>query len=175
MIKETVRKKYRPLSYSHRMMGLFFLLLAPTLVYAQPELRLEMHAAIERTTIVNNETVISYETTDETSPGDKLAYTIAYHNVGDEPASNASLTGAIPTQATFLKTLALPAETLVKFSVDGGESYHEPPVMVDVTTAAGKIEKREAKPESYTHIRFTLKTLIQPEVTGSVGYLVQIK
>jgi uncharacterized repeat protein (TIGR01451 family) len=145
------------------------------LLYAQPQLSLELSSATQITTEQQGKVITTYETTDTTVPGDKLAYTIAFHNTCDEAAVNASLVGTIPEQATFLKTLIVPAQTTVRFSIDNGNSYHLPPLTTTVVNAKGETVTQEVGADAYTHIRFTLRAPIAPEASGSLSYLIQIK
>ena len=98
--------------------------LAVGTLLAAPELKLELSASqqVERT--VDGVVQTSYEASESTQPGDKLAYTITYTNVGDAPAQGAGITGVIPEGTRFLEVLDMPeaGDGLVEYffgQVDG--------------------------------------------------------
>ena len=117
--------------------------LAVGTLLAAPELKLELSASqqVERT--VDGVVQTSYEASESTQPGDKLAYTITYTNVGDAPAQGAGITGVIPEGTRFLEVLDMPEGTQLSYSVDAGKRFGQPPFTVQVKNTDGSTADRD--------------------------------
>ena len=128
---------------------------------------------IERS--VDGVTQVSYEPSESSQPGDKLAYTIQYRNVGDAVANGAGIVGMIPEGTRFLKVLKMPEGTQLTYSIDAGKSFAAAPITVQMRNPDGSITARELGPEAYTHVRFKLSQALAPAQSGSVRYLVEVE
>lgn len=121
----------------------------------------------------NREIAVSAE---KVYPLDKLEYTLRYRNVGDAPAAGVNLVGPIPTGTVYLeKTATESGAARPRFSIDGGKSFHEAPVVYTVVNAAGVEERRTATPDMYTHIMWDVASVLEVGKEVSVSYRVQVK
>lgn len=146
-----------------------------SIAFAQPQLSIEMTAAVQITSTDNNgERIVSYELTESVQPGAIISYTINYQNIGDQDAVGTSLVGVIPVNATYLESLDVDNDFEIQFSSDGGENFASPPFTFVSTDDNGNTASIEAGPDNYTHIRFTATTPVAPGISGNVSYLVQI-
>lgn len=108
-------------------------------------------------------------------PGNVIFYTLSYINSGDEPATNAVIDDPIPQGTVYLPGSAYGAGAEITFSIDGGKTFKKPALLTyEVKTPDGKVEKRAASPEEYTHIRWTISK-IPAGGKGTVGFEVKVK
>lgn len=121
----------------------------------------------------------------QVNPGDVIRYVIRYRNVGDGPARNVALVGPVPRQTAYLDRTAtgteknppkgLRKDLQVLFSLDRGRTYQEPPIKYKVKLPDGKEEERVATPDMYTHVKWVIQGLLQPQETIQVEYRVKVK
>ena len=112
---------------------------------------------------------------DKVNPGDVIFYTINYVNSGDEEATNAFLDDPIPKGAVYIPGSAFGKDADVTFSIDGGKTFKKPSLLTyEVKATNGKMEKKTASPEQYTHIRWTVN-VVPAHGKGQVGFQVQTK
>ena len=64
---------------------------------------------------------------------------------------------------------------MAQFSIDGGKTYHEAPVMHTVINEHGDEELREATPDMITHIKWSVSTVLEVDREVSVSYRVQVR
>lgn len=108
-------------------------------------------------------------------PGDVIIYTISYINSGDSAATNAVLDDPIPQGTVYIPGTAYGSGTDITFSIDGGKTFKKPSVLTyEVKQPGGKVEKKVASPELYTHIRWMINT-IPADGKGKVGFQVKVK
>jgi uncharacterized repeat protein (TIGR01451 family) len=111
----------------------------------------------------------------EINPGDVIHYTVSYINSGDEAATNAVLDDPIPQGTVYIPGTAFGKDTEIAFSIDGGKTFKKPSVLTyEVKLPNGKMEKKVASPEQYTHIRWIINT-IPAGGKGQVGFQVRVK
>ena len=154
------------------------LLLAGTQAEAQQkraELKLEMQAWQEVMIEKDGEVVSSRVPAGETGSGDVLIYTIAYTNTGDVDARNASLVGPVPAETEFVSGSVQSEAAQVLYSIDGGDTYHKPPIQYSVKNPDGTLDRKKAPPEMYTHVRWVLTRPVRPGGKGEVSYKVKVK
>jgi uncharacterized repeat protein (TIGR01451 family) len=110
-----------------------------------------------------------------TASGEELTYTLDYSNTGTETAVDATIDNPIPKGTSYLSNSAGGANSEITFSADGGKNYG-PPTMVshEVRLPNGKLEKRVATPEEYTHIRWTIRQ-VPAGSGGSVSFKVRVR
>ena len=109
------------------------------------------------------------------NPGDVIFYTLNYVNSGDEVATNAVMDDPIPKGAVYLAGSAFGKDAEITFSIDGGKNFKKPSLLTyEVKLPNGKVEKRTASSEQYTHVRWTV-SVIPARGSGQVGFQVRVK
>jgi len=108
-------------------------------------------------------------------PGDVIFYTLSYVNSGDEAATNAVLDDPIRRDPCMLPAAPFGDGAEISFSIDGGKTFKKPSLLTyEVELPGGKVEKRTASAEQYTHIRWTI-SMIPAHGSGQVGFQVRVK
>ncbi len=103
-------------------------------------------------------------------PGDTVIYSTEFSNNGEQTAEGLVINNPIPEHMSFLAGSAFgPAE--IAFSIDGGSRFDRPEGLWLADTGGSK---RQARPDEYTHIRWTLKDPLAPGQTGQVGFSAQL-
>ena len=93
-------------------------------------------------------------------PGETIVNTIHYRNSGDEKATNIELNIPLPGELTYIPDSASGKGSKITFSIDGGKTFKRPSLLTyDVVLPNGKRQSRKATPDSYTHIRWTVKEI----------------
>lgn len=94
-------------------------------------------------------------------PGQTVEYRFSVKNIGQTtvPAGLVELPVAVPKGMQFVANSATPSSNklLTEFSADGGQGYSKPPVLV----GSGS-DRKAAQPESYTNVRWTLLSALEP-------------
>lgn len=94
-------------------------------------------------------------------PGQIVEYRLYARNDGDTtlPAGTVVITGPVPEGTTFVANTATPSSEslLTEYSING-ETYGEPPLIVETDTA----ERTVAEPGLYKAVRWTLLEPMQP-------------
>ena len=105
--------------------------------------------------------------------GDVVEYRLVFTNVTGEPVNNIQFTDPLPEGMHYLQgTAGANREDVdVEFSLDGGTSYSELP-MVEVVVD-GRTEQRPASPEDYTDIRWTVHGEVQPDARVAAVFQVR--
>ncbi|HEX7022489.1 MAG TPA: hypothetical protein VF171_06505 [Trueperaceae bacterium] len=103
-------------------------------------------------------------------PGQVVEYRVSATNTGETtlPAGTVEIIGPVPQGTHYLEGSATPSseQRLTEFSADGGQSWSEPPVLVN-----GEV----AKPESYTAVRWTLLSDLEPGKSATFVYRVVVE
>ncbi len=151
-------------------------LLLSAVAFAKPLISVSITAEKEVTVIKKDgERVVKKIAATKINPGNVIFYTLNYINSGDEPATNAVLDDPIPQGTIYLPGSAFGAGAEIVFSIDGGKTFKKPSLLTyDLTLPNGKIEKRVASPEEYTHIRWVINK-IDAGAKGTVGFQVRIR
>ncbi len=153
---------------------------------AKPAVSLSSEARIERTeTDANGKERLVLKKPSEVIivPGDRVVFTLSYHNVGAEPAASFRATNPMPGAIQFLTA----GEDWAELSVDGGKSWGtlesltvtsatETAAVIDPAT--GKILQpassvnivRAAEARDVTHVRWVFTDPISAGAKGSVSY-----
>ena len=105
-------------------------------------------------------------------PGDVMLYTISFENVGTAPAEDIVINNPMPNNSKYRIGSAAGKNTKITFSIDGGKFFGDPEQLV-VKDKSGKEWK--AKPESYTHIRWTYGKSLAPGEKSEVSFKTEIK
>ena len=105
--------------------------------------------------------------------GDVVEYRLVFTNITGRPVDNIQFTDPLPEGMHYLQgTAGADREDVdVEFSLDGGTSYSEQP-MVEVVVE-GRTELRPASPEDYTNIRWTVHGEVQPEASVTAAFQVR--
>ncbi len=105
--------------------------------------------------------------------GDVVEYRLVFTNITGRPVNNIQVTDPLPEGMHYLQgTAGADREDVdVEFSLDGGTSYSEQP-MVEVVVD-GRTELRPASPEDYTNIRWTVHGEVQPEASVTAAFQVR--
>jgi uncharacterized repeat protein (TIGR01451 family) len=151
--------------------------LSAALAGAQQEPRLTLNSQVEKEVKAQRggKWVTERIPVDKTAPGDILVYTINYQNAGTNAAKDAAIVDPLPAGVVYLPNSAEGQETEITCSIDGGRSWHNPPVMVQIKKPDGTQESKAAAPEQYTHIRWVIKKPIPPGQSGQVQFKVTVK
>ena len=107
------------------------------------------------------------------APGDVVEYRLVFTNITGRPVNNIQFTDPLPEGMHYLQgTAGADREDVdVEFSLDGGTSYSELP-MVEVVVD-GRTELRPASPEDYTDIRWTVHGEVQPDARVAAAFQVR--
>ena len=158
-------RKYVPL-----LIALVLLLLSAE-VFAKSLVSISMKAEKEVTVNKGTKMVAAKEV----NPGDVIFYTLSYVNSGDEVATNAVMDDPIPKGTVYIAGSAFGNDAEITFSIDSGKTFKKPSLLTyEVKLPNGKIEKRTASPEQYTHIRWTV-SVIPARGSGQAGFQVRMK
>ncbi len=142
---------------------------------AEARLNLEMTAQKEVKVQKNGKWTMELLPLEKAAPGDVLLYTITYANRENSPALEAAIVNPLPPGTVYVLDSAVGADAEVTCSIDGGRSYHKPPLMIRVKLPDGKEVDKPALAESYTHVRFALKKPVAPGQSGRVSMRVKVK
>ena len=110
---------------------------------------------------------------DRVALGDVVEYRLVFTNITGNPVNNIQFTDPLPEGMYYLQgTAGADREDVdVEFSLDGGTSYSEQP-MVEVVVE-GRTELRPASPEVYTNIRWTVHGEVQPDASVTADFQVR--
>jgi uncharacterized repeat protein (TIGR01451 family) len=143
-------------------------------VWAKPLLAISIGATKEITVVKNGVKSTKLVPTQTTAPGEVLHYTLTFVNKGDEPAVDAVIDNPIPKGVTYVANSASGAGSEITFSTDNGKTYAQPVKLTYELNKAGKVVKRSATPEDYTHIRWTIKE-VPAGRSGTLSFTVKVK
>ncbi len=105
-------------------------------------------------------------------PGDVILYTITFDNKGTDLAEGIVINNPVPNNSKYRMDSATGENTNITFSIDGGKTFGDPGKLV-VKDKSGN--EYRAKPESYTHIRWSYKGSLAPGTKGEVSFKTEIK
>lgn len=156
------------------LISLFFTLTASFNTLAAPKIDLNMRAELEITVKEDGKDVIKRIEAKEVEPGQEVIYTLTYVNSGDEGAFNVKLNNQIPVNTTYKAGSAWGDNAAIEFSIDDGQSFKQPALLVYQTTNAdGETIEHKASPEKYTHLRWIVKE-IPADSKGEVGFRITV-
>lgn len=150
------------------------LLAASLSARAAPELSINMLAEKEVVVVEDGEEVVKRVPTLQIESGARLYFTLEVVNSGDETATNVVVDNPIPAQTRYVEGSAAGSNAVVMFSIDNGESWAgADELLYDFTTFDGEKEKRRARPDMYTDIRWVVQS-IAPAAEGELVFQVQV-
>jgi uncharacterized repeat protein (TIGR01451 family) len=103
---------------------------------------------------------------DTVVPGDDVVYTITFTNISDESAENVVITNPISESLTYVPGSAFGPGAVIEFSVDNGKTF----AAADALTIEIDGDTRAAKPEDFTHVRWTLQNELQAGAQGMARF-----
>ncbi|MGA1408498.1 MAG: hypothetical protein ACO37W_02015 [Prochlorotrichaceae cyanobacterium] len=109
-------------------------------------------------------------------PGDVVRYTISGNNRTEQPIRGLVLNDDIPENMVIvLGTARVENGTAsITYSADGGQSYSPSP-MIRERRSDGTLVSRPAKPEEYTHVRWTFTEPIPAKSSVGGSYQVRLQ
>lgn len=115
---------------------------------------------------------LTREKADMVTPGDKVVYSLNYHNDDANPASNIVLVMPVPTQVAYFEGSAELDGTIANYSADGGQTYAARHVL-QVKQSDGLT--RMAESADITHIRWQVQNPVAPGAHGVLSFKGQLK
>jgi uncharacterized repeat protein (TIGR01451 family) len=96
-------------------------------------------------------------------PNDVLRYTLTFSNPTERPVANVELRNPIPEGVVFVPGSAKASrpDARLEFSADNGKSWAAQPM--ESVTVAGQPVTRAIPVNRYTHIRWVVKSAVQPK------------
>lgn len=147
----------------------------PTLALAKPQVSVDMQAQKEVVVVEEGQKKLKIVPATEIAPGETIIYSLVYSNAGDEAATNVLVNNPLPEGTVYLPGTASEEGVQLNFSIDGGQSYDRPEkLIVEEKQEDGTTVKRPARPEEYTHIRWSIERIGAGE-TGRLSYRVRVK
>ncbi len=126
--------------------------------------------------VVTNEGVEKFLPAENARPKDVIEYRLVYTNTGDEPIQQVLITDPIPIGTELIQPSAsTPEHGRVEFSIDGGKSFKQWPILIKKTDEKGQEKLVEATPDMVTHIRWSLANAVQPDGAVTLTYRTVIK
>ncbi len=111
---------------------------------------------------------------DKVMPRDVVQYSLKYRNVADTKLTKVELVIPVPPGTTYVeKSAQIVAGARLEFSVDGGQKYQRPPLMMRVRTPEGE-RLVPAGPEKVTHVKWIVSKL-SPDERFASGCRVTVK
>ncbi len=105
-------------------------------------------------------------------PGDEVVITLSYENKGKGKATGVAINYPIPEEMRYMAFSAYGEAVSITFSVDNGKVYDFPARLTVIDKEGNVIP---AKPEDYTHIRWSFDKQVEPKGKGVVGFRTFIK
>ena len=107
-------------------------------------------------------------------PGDVIQYTLTAVNRGTQAAHNVEIVDPIPRGTEYVLDSASGEGMTISYSIDGGHTYHLPPVLYDFRHPNGEIEKRPVPAGLYTHVKWLVTQPILPEESAPATLQVRV-
>jgi uncharacterized repeat protein (TIGR01451 family) len=149
--------------------------IAPAFAVADPNIQLDMQVKKEIIIEENGQEVTQWVEANEVLPGEKLMYTVRYVNMGDEPATQVRIENPIPELSVYVSDSAAGSGSTIVFSADGGAQYDPADqVTYEVAVFGGGKDRRVAKPERFTNIRWLIEQ-VAPGSEGEVSFQVLVQ
>ena len=149
--------------------------LMPSLVLAKPQMSIGVTTSREVVYTVNGAKVRKLVPTKQAASGDTLVYILSYSNKGNEAASEAIVDNPVSAGMSYIDNSASGAGAEITFSIDGGKSYKKPSLLTyEIKLSNGTVQKYTARPEEYTHIRWTIKQ-VPAGTGGTLSFSVKVK
>jgi uncharacterized repeat protein (TIGR01451 family) len=139
-------------------------LLVPAMASAADDVSLTNKVFVERVKAgADGKPVTVREEPGVVTPGDRLAFVLAYRNGGAEPATGFTLTNPIPPSIAFSGS----DDAIAVVSVDGGKSWGK---LASLKVVQADGTSRPAVAADVTHIRWSLDRPIAPGTGGELSF-----
>ncbi len=125
---------------------------------------------VEREVVVRHAdgtTSVKRETADMVTPGDKVVYSLKYHNEKTEAAENIVLVMPVPTEVKYIEGSANNSVARTSYSADGGTTFAQRDGL-NVTSDDGT--QRAALAQDITHVRWIIGTAVAPGSGGTLSF-----
>jgi uncharacterized repeat protein (TIGR01451 family) len=151
------------------------LLLSVAVAWAAPRMSISITTSKEVTETVNGAKVKKLLPTKQAAAGDTLVYSLAYSNSGNEAATDAVINNPVSAGMSYIDNSASGDGADITFSIDGGKTYKKPSLLTyEIKQPNGSVQKYTARPEEYTHIRWTIRQ-VPAGKGGTLGFSVRVK
>jgi len=130
-------------------------------------IELKTTAQIAKHLIENGHTYVALAPADRVVPGDEVLYTVEVRNTGPVVLVVPSFTTPVPTHMVIVPGSAVGPGAEVSYSVDGGRQFDMPDRLTVVDGPGGV---RPARPDEYTHMRWTLHIRLRGHSVAYVRY-----
>jgi len=159
------------------LVGLFLLVLfgMASAQEQRPNIALKATASKETKVLRQGKWVVEHVPVEKAVKGDTLLYAIAYTNEGRAPATDAAIIDAIPSGMVYVVGSAAGKDAEITCSIDGGKTFHKPPLKRKVRRPDGTEEDRLVPQEMYTHIRWVIHRTVQPGMGGTVFFKTTVR
>ncbi|NQV29316.1 MAG: DUF11 domain-containing protein [Candidatus Marinimicrobia bacterium] len=108
------------------------------------------------------------------APGDTIQYVITATNVGSAIMTNPVIVDPIPAGVTYVGNSAKGGMSEISFSLDQGNTYMAWPPIYTVRNSKGLLVRREAIPDMITHIKWNINSVLKPEESSMLEFLVVV-
>jgi uncharacterized repeat protein (TIGR01451 family) len=155
--------------------AIVFLLVALTAgwAWAQSQIQLRNVAEVETVHLdAAGQKTVQRAPAAKVLPGQEVIFTTYYENSGTQAAENAVITNPLPEHMVYTAGSASGAGARITVSADGGKTYNTPAMLL-IKDAAGR--EFPARPQDYTHIRWTFENPLPPGAKGEVSFRALLK
>jgi uncharacterized repeat protein (TIGR01451 family) len=122
---------------------------------------------------VTAESAASRDAKSMARPGDEIRYTLAFTNLTAGSVKNVQFVDPIPQGLVYvLGSAAARQSARVEYSIDGGKTYAEQPMIAVVED--GKTVQKPAPRERYTHVRWTVLETVAPGAQVTAEFRAQV-
>ncbi len=155
--------------------SLALLALSSLPAWAKPKIEVTISASRDIVETVNGASVMKSVPAQSAVSGDTLTFAVTYRNAGTDVATNAVINNPISTGMSYIDNSSFGPEAEVTFSIDGGKSFKKASYLTyEVKLPGGATEKHTARPEEYTDIRWTIRS-VPAGGSGKLTYKVKVK
>ena len=141
----------------------------------QPNLSIRIDVAKEVKQFKDNKWIFTFVPVDTARRGDIFRYTITYTNLGQTPATDASIVDPVPKGTVYVLNSADGKDAEIFCSIDGGRFFQPPPATYTVRNPDGTWEAKPAPAEMYTHIKWTIRKPLAPNESGTLSFKVRVQ
>jgi len=106
------------------------------------------------------------------TPGEKVVYTVDFLNDSSEPATDLVLAMPVPSDIRFLEGSADRDGAVVRYSVDGGESFVDREALILPAVGGGT---RPARADDITHIQWRIAGPVPVGARDAVAFKGRLK
>lgn len=144
----------------------------PAMSQDQP-IEITSSALVEKTVINDKgEKELARKPAEKVLPGEEVIFVNTYVNKGEAPADNVVINNAIPEHMIYIGATAEGDDTIVTYSVDGGQTFGS---LLELTVTEADGSKRQAASVDVTQIRWTRTTPLPPNETAQVEFRARLK